>query len=644
MAVSAANAQWILSFFHDRLGDPYVYGGVWNPNNTRQGADCSGVVGTVLECLTKGPQRMSWGHVVSTESWHYNYQTNSPAPAGSVGPYGTIAVSSLADVPPDAALIVNIMHGGGGEDSHMNCVLQGTIIESNGGHGTCTNNTGAYAANASLWTDHWYLPGPIVSTPTSGAPYVNNKTDTLYADVSEFQCPVNDSYTDAGYRVLAIRSNDGSYQDHNFSQNYQWCVNAVNDGRLDFFIVYYYWRPDGTGSDTHISMVTANGGPHPKMVSMIDVEKGSGNGSANRSTELNREFFQVAGWLANGQSVPARVIGYGNKGDLDSIWPNKPEGIHLVLAGYGENPTYPGKIAHQYTDGNGYGRACGLPDGAAPFGNCDMNSADGLSSVEFAHACGLGGSVLTPPPSPQPASPPPPAPRVYTVRPGDTLSNIAARNGVSLNTLLAANPQIANPNLIYPGETINLPTVAAVKLEVGTPEHKPVELASPVVAHQAEVDMLRKDVERLLTADAPPAPDVNAIIEEVLVKIVPEIKSLGEEILSKIEVPIPDPPSITDFTKADARSRATQTLLVGMGLSAVWGAIDALGSITGPENWFNQNSWVSVLSLMGGAALTAAGNYFGRLFKEPVHQAALPAAAKASAATVAAAAKKYPVL
>ncbi|WP_333572815.1 phage tail tip lysozyme [Sphingomonas sp.] len=45
----------------------------------------------------------------------------------------------------------------------------------------------------------------------------------------------------------------------------------------------------------------------------------------------------------------------------------------------------------------------------------------------------------------------------YTVRQGDTLSGIAAKNGISLAALRAANPQIRNPNLIFPGQTIALP-------------------------------------------------------------------------------------------------------------------------------------------------------------------------------------------
>ena len=52
---------------------------------------------------------------------------------------------------------------------------------------------------------------------------------------------------------------------------------------------------------------------------------------------------------------------------------------------------------------------------------------------------------------------PAPAPRSYTVRSGDTMSGIAARHGVSLQALTAANPQVRNPNLIYPGQKIHIP-------------------------------------------------------------------------------------------------------------------------------------------------------------------------------------------
>jgi LysM repeat protein len=48
----------------------------------------------------------------------------------------------------------------------------------------------------------------------------------------------------------------------------------------------------------------------------------------------------------------------------------------------------------------------------------------------------------------------------YMVQRGDTMGKIAARQGVALGDLLAANPQIWNASLIYVGQVINLPAAA----------------------------------------------------------------------------------------------------------------------------------------------------------------------------------------
>lgn len=45
----------------------------------------------------------------------------------------------------------------------------------------------------------------------------------------------------------------------------------------------------------------------------------------------------------------------------------------------------------------------------------------------------------------------------YLVQPGDTLSGIAASHGVSLAAVESANPQIANFNLIYVGQSVKIP-------------------------------------------------------------------------------------------------------------------------------------------------------------------------------------------
>jgi LysM repeat protein len=57
----------------------------------------------------------------------------------------------------------------------------------------------------------------------------------------------------------------------------------------------------------------------------------------------------------------------------------------------------------------------------------------------------------------------------YTIQRGDTMGNIAVRAGCSLSSLLAVNPQIQNPSLIYVGQVINLPVGAKPPTHPPTP-------------------------------------------------------------------------------------------------------------------------------------------------------------------------------
>lgn len=45
----------------------------------------------------------------------------------------------------------------------------------------------------------------------------------------------------------------------------------------------------------------------------------------------------------------------------------------------------------------------------------------------------------------------------YTVEPGDTMYKIAQKYNISLDELIAANPQIENPSVLYPGQKICIP-------------------------------------------------------------------------------------------------------------------------------------------------------------------------------------------
>ena len=67
----------------------------------------------------------------------------------------------------------------------------------------------------------------------------------------------------------------------------------------------------------------------------------------------------------------------------------------------------------------------------------------------------------------------------YTVKPGDNLSRIAQRNGVSLAQLLQANPQIKDPNRISAGDVINLPDGASGVPDGSTEDTKPLPANVP---------------------------------------------------------------------------------------------------------------------------------------------------------------------
>lgn len=62
-------------------------------------------------------------------------------------------------------------------------------------------------------------------------------------------------------------------------------------------------------------------------------------------------------------------------------------------------------------------------------------------------------------PTPPPSTPPPaPGGQVYYVRQGDTLRSIASRLSTTVDELLRLNPQITNPNRIYVGQAITIPS------------------------------------------------------------------------------------------------------------------------------------------------------------------------------------------
>lgn len=87
----------------------------------------------------------------------------------------------------------------------------------------------------------------------------------------------------------------------------------------------------------------------------------------------------------------------------------------------------------------------------------------------------VAGPSATPTPTPRPSvateapvTPQPSAtPLAYTIVAGDTLNKIAKKFGVTAEELLAANPQIKNPNKIQVGDEIVIPVVEEAAPETG---------------------------------------------------------------------------------------------------------------------------------------------------------------------------------
>ena len=92
-------------------------------------------------------------------------------------------------------------------------------------------------------------------------------------------------------------------------------------------------------------------------------------------------------------------------------------------------------------------------------GNLDTDVAykDYPSIIKSNGLNGYAGGTVTPSPQPSPQPVPQPTETTYTVVAGDTLSGIASRYGTTYQELARIN-NIANPNLIYVGQVIKIPT------------------------------------------------------------------------------------------------------------------------------------------------------------------------------------------
>lgn len=75
--------------------------------------------------------------------------------------------------------------------------------------------------------------------------------------------------------------------------------------------------------------------------------------------------------------------------------------------------------------------------------------------------------------------PQPEEPKVIMVSEGDSLNKIAAGNGTTAERIYAANTALENPNLIFPGQFLKIPTPTEELAPRPMPEAAPVVAAAP---------------------------------------------------------------------------------------------------------------------------------------------------------------------
>ena len=145
--IPQTNVDAAVAFFAARIGDAYVYGGMFSPHQHICGH-------RLLRHVRHDPadphhrqrrpgrrQRQLHPHR-DHRIWPYNYLADLAVAVGTVGPYGTICAGDAQpgpaptvyppQIPADAAAIIYLMHGGGGEDSHMMIVVNGVVMETGG--------------------------------------------------------------------------------------------------------------------------------------------------------------------------------------------------------------------------------------------------------------------------------------------------------------------------------------------------------------------------------------------------------------------------------------------------------------------------------------------------------------------------------
>ncbi len=185
---------------------------------------------------------------------------------------------------------------------------------------------------------------------------------------------------------------------------------------------------------------------------------------ATNRRPADRALGRSAGWIRFGALVGMLIVA-GCGGQDASTSPGRAPGSPSVRV----DVVSPSPGAMPGASARGSVPAIGTPGvSLTPSATAGTEAAPIAPAVPSPSAARPSSSLSSPsspaPPSVQSQPPASPTLDEYIVVAGDTLWNIAARHAVGLALLVAANPQIADPDLIRVGERVMIP----VLVDVGT--------------------------------------------------------------------------------------------------------------------------------------------------------------------------------
>ena len=255
-------------------------------------------------------------------------------------------------------------------------------------------------------------------------------------DVSSWQGSINFSYVkSSGIEVVYIKSSEGrSYIDPYFERNY---TNAKANGLKVGFYHYVTARSIEQAKEQANFFASVISGKQADCRLAMDFES-FGNLSISQINEISKTFLETLENVTN-----SKCVIYSNAYSARTIFSNELTNYPLWVANYGvSSPGSNGKwntwVGWQYTN-------TGLVNGIS--GYVDRN--------KFTNGILLSSTSTLPSPE-TPSTPSTDNTTVYTVKKGDTLSQIALNYGTTVSSIVSLNPSITNPNLIYPGQKLTI--------------------------------------------------------------------------------------------------------------------------------------------------------------------------------------------